>query len=108
MRECIGVSVIALWGGSFLAPSGRISLIRELKMCEGGDCAEKQMIDCTRCTNLIVMCNIMLSIGKKNMMNMETRTFIFGTVRRISSIGLGGKANCGIKTMSKVNSLILS
>lgn len=36
MRECIGVSVIALWGGSFSAPSGRISLIRELKRCEGG------------------------------------------------------------------------
>lgn len=35
MKECIGVSVIALWGGSFSAPSGRISLIRELKMCEG-------------------------------------------------------------------------
>ena len=36
MRECIGVSVIALWGGSFSAPSGRISLIRKLKRCEGG------------------------------------------------------------------------
>lgn len=36
MRECIGISVIALWGGSFSAPSGRISLIRELKRCEEG------------------------------------------------------------------------
>ena len=66
------------------------------------------MIDCTRCTNLMVMCNIMLSIGKKNMMIMGIRTLIFGTVRRISPIGLGGKANSGIKTMSEVNSLILS
>lgn len=45
---------------------------------------------------------------QENMMNVGTRTLIFGTVRRISSIGLGGKANCGIKTMSEVNSLILS
>lgn len=58
--------------------------------------------------DLMVMCNIMLSIGKKNMMIMGTRTLIFGTVRRISPIGLGGKSNCGIKTMSELNSLILS
>ena len=108
MRECSGVSVIALWGGSFLAPSGRISLIRELKGCEGWKLRRISMIDCTRCINLIVMCNIMLSIGKKNMMIMGTRTLIFRTVRRISPIGLGGKANCGIKTMSELNSLIPS
>lgn len=64
MREFIDVSVIALWGGSFSAPSGRISLVRELKRCEGGKITQK-INDRLRCTNLIVTCNIMLSIGKK-------------------------------------------
>lgn len=66
MRECIGVSVIALWGGFFSALSGRISLIRKLKRCEGrGEKITQKINDRLRCTNLIVTCNIMLSIGKK-------------------------------------------